>query len=113
MYKQAKRVKRVLKNVKRLLKHGRKQAKGGPVLRKTVIVFPFVARLIGAVSYKGKVLDWLSPGGLLNARHSTTGDHHTQKTGVWLLEELQKLEWFAGNGPRLIVCQGAGNTSFR
>jgi len=82
------------------------------VLRKTVIVFPFIARLIGAVSYKGKVLDWLSPGGLLNARHSTTGDHHTRNTGAWLLEELQKLEWF-GNGPRLIVCQGAGNTWLR
>jgi hypothetical protein len=60
-----------------------------------------------AATYKKQVLDWLSPVNWLKARHSTTGDRHTQDTGMWLLTELQ--QWFDGNGPPLIICQGAGN----
>jgi len=55
---------------------------------------------------KSKVLEWLSNENLI-ARHSTISEDHTQNTGLWLLDELQ--QWFDGNGPRLIICQGPGN----
>ena len=57
-------------------------------------------------SHKNNVLKWLSIENFI-ARHSTTGESHAKDTGLWLLEELQ--QWFDGNGPRLIICEGPGN----
>ena len=55
---------------------------------------------------KAKVLEWLSNENLI-ARHSTISEDHSKDTGLWLLDELQ--QWFDGNGPHLIICQGPGN----
>ena len=61
--------------------------------------------LLGLAAKKDKVLNWLSTGEF-HARHSTIGETHAENTGMWLVEELQ--QWFDGNGPRLVICQGAG-----
>lgn len=67
---------------------------------------PSLSCLLVLATKKDKVLNWLSIGDS-NARHSTIGETHAENTGMWLLQELQ--QWFEGSGPRLVICQGAGN----
>ena len=66
---------------------------------------PSLSYLLVLAAKKDKILNWLSVGDF-HARHSTIGESHAENTGMWLVEELQ--QWFDGNGPRLVICQGAG-----
>jgi hypothetical protein len=66
---------------------------------------PSLSCLLVLATKKDKVLNWLSTRDF-NAHHSTIGETHAENTGMWLLQELQ--QWFAGNGHRLVICQGPG-----